>query len=290
MAEVCSERGAGNVTVADVVARSGVSRRTFYESFQDREECFLEALEEALAYATRQVLPVYEASGDWRERIRASLVALLAFFEEEPFMGRLLIVESLGGGPAALARRREVLARVIAAVDGGRGIAADPSSLAPLIAEGLLGGVLGVIHAQLVEPDGRPLLELVSPLMSMIVLPYLGPRAARKELERPVPSSPERANRSLSGPLRDLQMRLTYRTVRVLIAVGGNPSASNREVGVAADIQDQGQISKLLTRLARLGLVENTGAGYARGGPNAWMLTDRGLEIQQAIGDLTEAS
>ena len=83
-------------------------------------------------------------------------------------------------------------------------------------------------------------------------------------------------------------MRLTYRTVRVLTAVAalgaGGSYPSNREIGYAADIQDQGQISKLLTRLAKLGLIENTGAGLARGAPNAWMLTGKGQEIELAIG------
>ncbi len=41
MMEVAGERGAGNATVAHVVARSGVSRRTFYEMFADREDCLV---------------------------------------------------------------------------------------------------------------------------------------------------------------------------------------------------------------------------------------------------------
>jgi DNA-binding MarR family transcriptional regulator len=78
-------------------------------------------------------------------------------------------------------------------------------------------------------------------------------------------------------------MRLTYRTMRVLLSVANHPGASNRELGVAAEIHDQGQASKLLGRLQRLGLIENTGVGHGRGGPNAWMLTDRGTEVQRTI-------
>jgi DNA-binding MarR family transcriptional regulator len=84
-------------------------------------------------------------------------------------------------------------------------------------------------------------------------------------------------------PLRELDMRLTYRTVRVIVAVASSPEASNRLVGEAAGIEDQGQISKLLTRLERLGLIENNGAGQARGAPNAWSLTERGREVERAI-------
>jgi hypothetical protein len=157
------------------------------------------------------------------------------------------------------------------------------------MAEGIVGGVLAVIQARMLEPDGSSLLELAGPLMSMIVLPYLGASAARSELARPTP--PPSGIRSAEGgnPLRGVDMRLTYRTVRVLGAVAGKPGSSNREVGLAAGVTDQGQISKLLTRLAKLGLVSNDGAGRARGAPNAWTLTARGAEVHRMTGAASPA-
>ncbi len=78
-------------------------------------------------------------------------------------------------------------------------------------------------------------------------------------------------------------MRITYRTVRVLIAIASGPGASNREIATAAGIQDQGQVSKLLTRLEHLGLVHNEGAGPAKGAPNAWTLTAKGQRVEEAV-------
>jgi hypothetical protein len=82
-------------------------------------------------------------------------------------------------------------------------------------------------------------------------------------------------------------MRLTYRTVRVLVAIaaleGRGTNPSNREVSDAADVADQGQISKLLVRLERLGLITNVGVGHARGEPNAWRLTPRGRDVERTI-------
>jgi DNA-binding MarR family transcriptional regulator len=86
-------------------------------------------------------------------------------------------------------------------------------------------------------------------------------------------------------------MRLTYRTIRVLLAIaelGGRGSTdgrapSNREVAAAAGIADQGQISKLLARLQALGVVENTGGDHAKGEPNAWSLTSKGRDVAYAI-------
>jgi AcrR family transcriptional regulator len=284
MAEVVAEQGLAAATVAAVVARAGVSRRTFYELFADREECFLAAFDHAAGLAAAVVLPEYERSGVWRERIRAGLAAFLEFLDEEPNMGALCVVHSLGGGPAAMERRARIVEGLIAVVNEGEASGAHRSApTAPLTAEGVVGAVLAVIHARLVVPTGRPMVELLGPLMNMIVLPYQGVAAANRELARPAPKAPVRPRRPAGDPLKDLDMRLTYRTVRVLIAIASVPGSSNREVGAAAGIADQGQISKLLQRLTSLGLIENTGAGHARGEANAWQLTGRGQEVERTI-------
>jgi hypothetical protein len=119
--------------------------------------------------------------------------------------------------------------------------------------------------------------------MSAIVLPYLGGSAAQKELHRPAPSLKTSERAGHGDPLEGLDMRITYRTVRALIAIASTPGASNREIATAAGIADQGQISKLLTRLEHLGLVCNEGSGHAKGAPNAWALTTRGLDVERAI-------
>jgi hypothetical protein len=180
-----------------------------------------------------------------------------------------------------------VLSQAITFVDEGRKQARTGSQPPPLTAEGLVGGALSILHARLVEDRQIPLIQMTNPLVSMIVLPYLGAAAARRELARPAPRPrvhDERGNGDGGGdPLRGLGMRLTYRTVRVLMAVGSRPGSSNREVGKAAGITDQGQISKLLGRLQCLGLVYNNGVAPGSGGPNAWVLTDRGREVERAM-------
>jgi AcrR family transcriptional regulator len=309
LVEVIGEHGAAKLTVAHIVARSGVSRRTFYEMFVDRDDCVLAALDDAVARIAASVVPAYEEPDSWREQMRAGLIALLELLAYEPGIGRLAIVEALGAGPKALELRAAVLTRLIAAVDAGRGQAQQGEGQSLMVAEGVVGGVLAVLHSRLlgsppvvrgpgvgVPPssasssfDGEgSLLGLTGPLMSMIVLPYLGTAAARRELARPAPERRVRQRVESVDPLRDLGMRLTYRTVRVLMAVaelGGQGSyPSNREVGLAAGMTDQGQTSKLLSRLHRLGLIENTGNGPTKGGPNAWTLTPKGAEIERALG------
>jgi AcrR family transcriptional regulator len=312
MVGVSSERGAGNVTVAHVVDHARVSRRTFYELFNDREECFLAAFEEGVARAYAYVVASYDPTARWAERIRAALTGLLSFLDVERDMGQLLIVGSLGAGANVLERRRRIFNQMVAVVDQGRDESKAGKELPPLTAEGLVGGVLSVLDSRLLAAQSRAigdlltgdfsptdgprphstdpaggasLLELTGQLMSMIVLPYLGPAAARKELARPVcvPRSPRESVAVGPDPLRELGMRLTYRTVRVLLAVAATPGGSNRQVADEAGISDQGQISKLLARLHGLGLIENTTAPATRGAPNAWVLTQRGWEVQAAL-------
>jgi hypothetical protein len=193
------------------------------------------------------------------------------------------IVETLGAGPKALDRRAGVLGHIVAAIDEGRKEGKAAGDLPPLTAEGLAGGAFSLIHSRLLREDGGSLVELLNPLMSMIVLPYLGPVAARKELDRPVASSSGATKRAGANPLADLDMRLTYRTVRVLLAIGSRPGSSNREVADDSDIRDQGQVSKLLARLEHLGLIRNAREGDAKGERNVWTLTERGADVRGVL-------
>lgn len=77
-------------------------------------------------------------------------------------------------------------------------------------------------------------------------------------------------------------MRVTHRTLRVMCALAEHPGSSNREVARAAGISDRAQISKLLARLADLGLIEKAGSHHLGRPSNAWRLTTRGREFVRA--------
>ena len=297
MSELVRERGASAVTIAHVVERSGVSRRTFYELFEDREDCFLAAFERVLAAAAQTMLPARQTGTTWRAGIRAALHALLSFLETEPIQGYLCIVGSLSAGPRALARRTAITQTLVQAIHEGHRESTSRRRPDKLTAEGLLGAVLTILAGRLQTEDQPPLQPLLNPLMAMIVLPYLGTDAAERELKRVTPR--KRTSRaSHQDHLRGLDMRLTYRTIRVLFAIAeqtapaaangrlGGWGPNNRQVGDGAGVTDQGQISKLLARLHTLGLVENTGGDHAKGEPNAWHLTARGHDV---IGTLSTA-
>ena len=178
MVEECSVRGAANVTVAHIVARAGVSRRTFYELFSDREACFVGAFDEGVARATRHVLGTYDPGAPWIDRVRTALAGLLSFLDMERDTGQLLLVGSLGAGAGALEHRRRVVGQMVALVDEGRAETKAGAELPPLTAEGIVGGVLSVLHSRVLVPsDGRPDSDLGSPVAERGLLDLTGPRA-----------------------------------------------------------------------------------------------------------------
>jgi AcrR family transcriptional regulator/DNA-binding MarR family transcriptional regulator len=309
MVEVASEVGYIGAAVAPVVARAGVSRRTFYELFDGREDCFLAAFEWGTRQARSVVLEAYGSQRSWRDRVRHALAALLVFLDSEPALARACVIEALGAGKLVLERRARVLDELIDALGASAPRARGVDQPLLLTAEGIVGGAFSVIHGRLLEKgvvsadapavrdseEGRPqapragspgsLIQLHGQLMALIALPYLGPRIAGEELTRSAPDVPVPAKTASSGGgrlLERLDMRLTYRTVRCLLFIGEHPGSSNREIAQGAEVPDEGQASKLLTRLDRLGLIANTrphGPGY----PNYWTLTPHGKQVLGAV-------
>jgi AcrR family transcriptional regulator/DNA-binding MarR family transcriptional regulator len=288
-----------------------VSRRTFYELFGDIDACLQAAMREAAARVRSRVLEACDPAANWRERLRGGLVVLLAFLDEQPPLARLLLSDpsAAGAGGDASDARERLLAAAVAAVDAGRAERAadrparaaarrsgggsrrarvpDADGLAPppLTAEALVLGAAGLLRARAARDPPEPLLPLAGELMSLLVLPYLGPAAAAAELTVAV-EPPAARSAPAADPLQGLGMRLTYRTVRVLLAVAAEPGASNRVAGRLAGVEDQGQISKLLRRLERLGLVENAGGPSGPGGraaANAWTLTAKGRDLHDTL-------
>jgi AcrR family transcriptional regulator len=284
------ELGYAQATVARITGRAGVSRRTFYELFGNREECLAAVLDDVLAAIQSEIVAAGIERLAWRERVRRGLWTILSFFDREPALARVCVVQALRGGPVLLERREEILARLAGVVDEGRFEGARGMECSPLTAEGLVGAAFTIVYARLLRGERGPLTGLLGELMGMIVLPYQGAAAAHREQARPAPvarvqapRTPREAAPVVSDPLGGVAMRLTYRTARVLEGIADHPGASNRQVSEYGGIEDQGQVSKLLRRLASLGLLANAGPGHLKGEPNAWTLTAKGEQVARSI-------
>ncbi len=280
------ELGYAHATVAHITRRARVSRRTFYELFADREQCLIAVFDGAVQELRGELAAAGLQDADWRERVRGGLAAILAFLDREPALARVCVVQALRAGPAMLERREQVLAALALVVDEGRTQRPHGGERTALAAEGLVGATFAIVHARLLRGETEPLGALLGELMGMIVLPYLGPAAARREQRQslfpPVREGAPAVAQAVADPLAELPMRVTYRTARMLGCVAEHAGASNRLLSDCAEIHDQGQVSKLLARLQRLGLLENRGE-RAKGEPNSWSLTPLGQQLTRKL-------
>jgi AcrR family transcriptional regulator len=281
--ETVGEHGYADLTVARVVARAKVSRKTFYDIFTGREDGFLAAFEQAADRMRTLAAEAFASQPNWRRGLRASLQQLLLFLDEEPGVARLAVVDALGAGERVLARRIVLLAEAARSIDAARTPRAD---LPTISGQAAVGGAFAILHSHIALRGPEPVSDLHGALMSTIILPYLGSRAAQRELEiecprRPLKLPPSPATHQ--DPLKGLQVRVTYRTVRAMMSIAESPGCSNRAVANSAGIADQGQISKLLTRLESLDLIRNGRDARVKRVENAWFLTARGVAFEKAM-------
>lgn len=289
-----AELGWDGATIGSIAERAGVSRRTFYELFENRDECLVAVLQNAVARITERITAAGLSGSSWRERVRGGLWAILCFFDCQPMLARICLVESRRSDGIVLDYRQRIVEQLVELVDQGRDEVSGSANVAALTAQGVVGGIFEVLYTRLVSGDGGPLRDLTGELAGMVVMPYLGVAAAHREQNRPVPvfqpserSDLEIAAVGLDGRdlLAELPMRLTYRTATVLQALAEHPGQSNRQVADLVGIADPGQISKLLARLSRLGLLVNSGAARE---PNRWALTAVGSRLTRSIGSFSE--
>jgi AcrR family transcriptional regulator len=284
--DVLEQSGYAAMTVAAVIQRARVSRKTFYDVFANRNECFAAIIEAIHVRAHSVAHAAYVAESSWLAAIRSALHGLLCLIDEEPTLARIWFVDAMAAPEVVHARKAEVSAMLAAVVDRGRELAGESRKPTRLTGEATVGGILQIIHTRLVSGHEQPFAELLGPCMYLTALPYLGVARAQVELRRRPPTKrPPRkavAAQRRSESLNDAGFRLTYRTTMVLDAICERPGVNNRAVAREAGIKDQGQVSRLLTRLERLAMIENRGLGPDRGAANAWHITPRGFELVRA--------
>jgi AcrR family transcriptional regulator len=172
-AETVAGFGFAGASVERVAARAGVSRRTFYEQFANKEDAYLQ-LYGALTgeLVERMTTAGADGEGDWPRRC---LATLLAYVAGEPMLARLCVVDMLGAGPPALAERDRVL-RTFAALLERLATAGGEPPLAPLAAEGLVGAIYDVIYNRIAQDQTCELPDLLDDLHSFCLSVLSAPR------------------------------------------------------------------------------------------------------------------
>lgn len=184
MIEVVSTRGYPETRVVDVIGVAGVSRKTFYELFESKEDCFLAAYDVLLEGLLEEATDAFEshAGSPWAERVSAALAALLEHLSRHPDEARFAIVEVLAAGPKALARRDSALRQFTGFLEPGR--SETSVELPGITTLAVAGGINELLYSEILHGAVGRLPSRLPDLMFWVALPFLGAEAATAERER----------------------------------------------------------------------------------------------------------
>ncbi len=184
MIGVVSTRGYPETRVVDVIAAAGVSRKTFYELFNSKEDCFLAAYDVLLGSLLAETTDAFEADhrATWAERVTAAVASLLEHLAVHPNEARFAVVEVLAAGPKALARRDAALRQFTGFLEAGRSHASV--ELPGITSLSVVGGINELLYSEILHNAAARLPSRLPDLVFWITLPYLGAAGATGEREK----------------------------------------------------------------------------------------------------------
>lgn len=188
-----AERGYTSTTVGDVIARAGVSRATFYQLYESKEECFIVAHDELIQQLVSYVRGAFDGPDRWPDQVRAGYAALLHFLAANPDAARVAIVEILGAGPRGHEHHRAAIRSFVPFFEDGRRGSPLGDRVPQSAARVIVGGAATIIFEEVVAGNAEDLPRLLPELLYLALAPYLGHEAAvaeMQELPHPMISAP----------------------------------------------------------------------------------------------------
>lgn len=182
LAEAIAENGYASTTIAHITRHAAVSRRTFYEHFSSKDECFVSAYDTVMEQLRERVDAAYREQEEWPQAVRAGIAAMLAFLAAEPNLARLCMVESLVAGPVVVERYDAAIRGLVPYLETGReGRSPEVlAQLSPTTEEALVGGMVSLISRRIIAGQTAELEGLLPDLVEFALTPYLGTAAAAK--------------------------------------------------------------------------------------------------------------
>jgi AcrR family transcriptional regulator len=177
MAESCANKGFGATTIADIVRPAGVSRATFYELFEDKEDCFQAAMELSLADAMERVVGAFSPDKPWATLVRDSAAAFLDLLASRPAFARMAMVEAPASGQRALEMHAAGKRVLLTLLDRGREEAIEPAIPASA-GRAAIAGAESLIVGQILAGNAERLRELLPDIVYITIVPYLGQEEA----------------------------------------------------------------------------------------------------------------
>jgi AcrR family transcriptional regulator len=221
VAEVVSKRGYQASSVELIAERAGMTKKTFYAYFPNREEALLACLDGAAEEARRRILEAMAGRDEWPEQIRAGLATFLDYVAAEPALARTCLVETMGAGTRALDRYENALRSFTPLLRGGREQRQGAAPLPDILEDTLVGGVVWMIHQRLLRGEAAEVPALLPRMLKFVYTPYLGEARARElagvESAAPPPDAPIRLPKPAvasrlepgDGVIAERQVRMT---------------------------------------------------------------------------------
>jgi AcrR family transcriptional regulator len=176
--EAVAEHGWNATTIAQITTAAKISRRTFYEYFEGKQDCFLAAYEMIEAHLLDSMLAAPGAEVAWPDRVRARLAALLDVLSRDAAVSRCFLVEPLAAGGDVAARYREAMQLLAGALRPEP----PPSELNMEVRDqALIGGIATLIVRRLNSGGASHLHELLPDLVELALAPYLGRAEAKQQ-------------------------------------------------------------------------------------------------------------
>jgi AcrR family transcriptional regulator len=197
MVQAVNERGVVATTISDLVARAGISRRTFYEHFENKEDCLLATYDAVVETEVQRLLGVYASTDGWLEQLEAMIRALFAAIAERPDAARLICVEMGASGAAGVERWADGAARFERFISRGFEQAPGPGTIPDPVARAIVGALRKIIYSRVRADRSNKslkseLMRVVPDLMTWIAGYYPTPSSVPRR-------APTRKPRRLEG-------------------------------------------------------------------------------------------
>ena len=182
MVQAVNERGVVATTISDLVARAGISRRTFYEHFANKEDCLLATYDTVVETEVERLLGLAANSGavEWLDQLEAIVRALFDAIAERPDAARLICVEMGASGTVGVQRWADGATRLERFVSAGFEHAPGPGTVPDPVARAFVGALRKIIYTRVREERSSKSLKaefarVVPQLMDWIACYYPTP-------------------------------------------------------------------------------------------------------------------